>query len=299
MRCLRLPFTFDPEKLRADLALVRDDEWIPHVQRRHYEGLWSGAALRSLGGSRDNLVPEARDGQRFADTALLARCPYFRAVLAHFRCPLNAVRLLRLQAGSAIAEHVDHALDFEDGEVRIHIPIVTSDGVRFILDGSRLVLAPGECWYTNVNLPHAVENTGTVDRIHLVLDCVVDDWLHQLFASTPAPHFPNHTATVRGVTGSSLAVLPVFAAVAQELAAAGAPVTFRSEGATLILNWAGIYSWQIRLRLPASVDIASDWSAELESSPDLHGEHRGDFVAVMDAIRREFPRIEVHAAGAT
>jgi hypothetical protein len=37
----------------------------------------------------------------------------------------------------------------------------------------------GECWYLNFNLPHRVKNSGTADRIHLVIDCVVNDWLLQ------------------------------------------------------------------------------------------------------------------------
>jgi hypothetical protein len=37
----------------------------------------------------------------FADTPTLAACPYFRAVLATFACPLQAVRLMRLAAGSS------------------------------------------------------------------------------------------------------------------------------------------------------------------------------------------------------
>jgi hypothetical protein len=43
-------------------------------------------------------------------------------------------------------------------------------------------MAEGECWYLNVNQPHRVENRGSADRVHLVLDCVVDEWLRALFA---------------------------------------------------------------------------------------------------------------------
>ena len=145
MRCLQLPYRFDPARLVADLALVAAAEWIPHMNRQHYDGRWSAAALRSIGGTAENINPDSPDLAAFRDTALLARCPYFREVLATFRCPLMAVRLLRLHTGSNIAEHIDGALDFEDGEVRLHIPIVTSEGVKFILDGARLVMAPGEC----------------------------------------------------------------------------------------------------------------------------------------------------------
>ena len=48
-------------------------------------------------------------------------------------------------------------------------------------------MAEGECWYVNVNLKHWVENQSATDRIHLVIDCVVDDWLAGCFsAAAPA-----------------------------------------------------------------------------------------------------------------
>ncbi|HBR53656.1 MAG TPA: aspartyl/asparaginyl beta-hydroxylase domain-containing protein, partial [Flavobacteriaceae bacterium] len=37
--------------------------------------------------------------------------------------------------------------------------------------------------YTNVNLPHSVTNTGSTNRVHLVLDCIRNEWSDKLFAS--------------------------------------------------------------------------------------------------------------------
>jgi hypothetical protein len=286
MRCLQLPFRFDPARLRADLAAVHESEWIPHINRRHYDGEWSGAALRSVAGAAKNLVPEARGDESFADTALLGRCAYFREVLSAFRCPLLAVRLLKLHPQSRVAEHVDHALDFEDGEVRLHVPVVTSEAVHFYLDGARLIMWPGECWYTNVNLPHSVENRGPEPRVHLVLDCRVDPWLRELFAATPRPPADHYAATVRFPGHCPApALLALFATIAGDRAAAtGARVTFRSEGATLVLQWSGAHAWQLRLRLPTSGTVA-----EIESSPAGDGAHRADFAALVDALRTRFP----------
>jgi len=103
-------------------------------------------------------------------------------VLALLHCPLTAVRLLRLKAGSSIREHSDYRLGYEDGEVRLHIPVVTNPDVNFFLAGQRLSMQEGECWYLNVNLPHRVDNQSTTDRIHLVIDCVVNDWLAEFFS---------------------------------------------------------------------------------------------------------------------
>lgn len=74
-------------------------------------------------------------------------------------------------------------MGYEDGNFRLHVPIVTNADVQFILDGDKLVMLPGECWYTNVNYIHSVKNAGDEDRIHLVIDCSRNKWSDQLFFS--------------------------------------------------------------------------------------------------------------------
>ncbi len=176
----QFPFRFDPIRLKADLERISPDEWVPHFNTNIYEGEWSGVALRSIAGHALQLYPDPTATGSFTDTALLARCPSYQEVLATFRCPLTSVRLLRLKARSSIREHRDYKLGWEDGEMRIHIPIVTNPAVAFFVNGERVPMQEGETWYVNVNLPHRVDNESDTDRIHLVVDCVVNDWLTSL-----------------------------------------------------------------------------------------------------------------------
>jgi hypothetical protein len=178
---LQFPFHFDVEQLKGDLAKVLPGEWAPHYNDRDYGGIWRGVALRSATGSSTHLLAMPGGGSNFYDTAALHRCSYFREVLSVFRCPLKSVRLLGLAPGSYIREHSDQALDYEDGEIRIHVPILTNPGVEFYLAGERLQLDEGCCYYVNVNLPHRVNNRGSAERIHLVIDAEVNGWVHQLF----------------------------------------------------------------------------------------------------------------------
>ncbi len=150
-----------------------------------YEGDWSAAPLQSIGGEMGQIFPDP-EATNFEPTELLGRLPYLREVLDTFECPLLAVRFLRLKAGSRIREHRDYKLALEDGEIRIHIPVHTNDEVDFRLNGKRLTLREGECWYVNTSLPHSVVNGGMADRIHLVLDCQVNEWLRSLFPAESA-----------------------------------------------------------------------------------------------------------------
>jgi hypothetical protein len=178
---LKFPFHFDPASLKRDLAAARPEDWAPHYNASDYGGQWRGAALRSATGASADLTAGQRTAAQFRDTPLLARCPYFREALAALECPLKAVRLLSLAPGSFIREHTDHALDFEDGEIRIHIPVETNPDVEFYVSGERLLLEEGGCYYVNVNLPHRVNNRGQRDRVHLVIDAEVNDWVRALF----------------------------------------------------------------------------------------------------------------------
>ena len=179
---LRLPLSFDPVRLERDLEALSGVAWIEHFVKQNYDGDWSVIPLRGVAGATHPVMmiyanPTATE---FADTPMLAPCPYFREVLAAFACELQCVRLMRLTPGSVIKEHDDGDLDAANGVARIHIPVTTNAGVEFELNRRRIVMAPGSAWYLRLSDPHRVANKGTTDRVHLVIDAVVNDWLTDL-----------------------------------------------------------------------------------------------------------------------
>ena len=176
----KLPFNFDPEALRSDLDRIAPDEWVTHFNQDYFEGEWSGVALRSNGGDSRQLYSRPASEFSFTDTPILQRCSYVRELLTQFQCALQSVRFLKLAAGSQIREHRDYDLGVKEGQLRLHIPITTNPEVQFFLDAHRLELKAGECWYLDLSLPHWVENRGATDRVHLVIDCELNDWLRDL-----------------------------------------------------------------------------------------------------------------------
>lgn len=186
---VRLPLSFDNAALAAEAASLPSEVWVAHFNKDVYEGEWTGVALRSVGGRGAQLYPDPAAAAPFADTEMLDRCPAHRVALAQFKCPVMAVRLLALAPGAVIREHRDYRLGWEDGEIRVHVAVVTDDDVEFVLDGRPIELRPGEAWYLNLDLPHRVSNRSTRTRIHLVVDCKVDEWLTDLMvqATRQAP----------------------------------------------------------------------------------------------------------------
>jgi quercetin dioxygenase-like cupin family protein len=185
MKALRLPLDFSPAQLAADLGQVGDGDWTLHFNRSYFEGEWSGVSLRSTSGKATELYPDPTNSE-YRDTELLTRTPYFREVLNTFRCSLLAVRLLRLEPGSRIHEHRDYNLSIEDGEFRVHVPVQTNPELVFMLAGEQVIMPTGTAWYLNVNHPHSVHNGGSSPRVHLVLDCVVNEWVLDLVACAKA-----------------------------------------------------------------------------------------------------------------
>ncbi len=189
MNIVRLPFVFDPPALKADLARIRPEEWIRHFNNLIFEGDWSGVALRSVGGASGTLYSGLDTRSAVENTPILDRCPYLCQTLETFQCPLQSARLLKLEPRSHIHKHSDPFLGYADGEVRMHIPIQTDAEVRFYLEGERVVMQEGECWYLNLSRPHWVDNFSDIARVHLVIDCEVNDWL--------TAHFPAGMPEIR------------------------------------------------------------------------------------------------------
>ena len=171
----QLALRYDAKRLHADLALVKDDEWVAHYETRDFEGGWSGVALRALGGQIGNLRAMPMAMPLYEPTALMERCCYFAEILNSFPLEIGAARLLRLDVGSRILPHHDVGLGMN--EVRLHIPVQTDPRVEFFLENERVVLREGECWFLDLGRTHSVYNGADKARVHLVLDCAPSEWL--------------------------------------------------------------------------------------------------------------------------
>ncbi|TDW96094.1 aspartyl/asparaginyl beta-hydroxylase domain-containing protein [Dinghuibacter silviterrae] len=181
VRFARLPVTLPLATLQAEVAAL-PSVWKAHFNTAHYQGDWTVLSLRAPGGNPGHVVADALGQAPFADTPLMAHTPVLRAFLDSLPFPLWSVRLLRLAPGALIKEHRDNDLSVEQGEVRLHFPLFTHEAVEFVVDGERVPMRAGDCWYINANLPHRVSNPGPTDRIHLVVDGPVTPELQELFA---------------------------------------------------------------------------------------------------------------------
>jgi hypothetical protein len=181
VRSIKFPIVFDVEKLQNDLGKIINKNWIDHYNTNDYSGKWNSIALMSQNGKSDSIYALPVTNEKLIATEVLNSCAYFKEILDGFLFEKTAVRLLQLAVGAEIKPHSDHCLGYEDGSFRLHIPIITNSDVEFVLDGTRLIMNEGECWYIDANFIHSVANRGTQDRIHLVIDGVRNEWTDAMF----------------------------------------------------------------------------------------------------------------------
>lgn len=184
----RLPVTVDLPLLLQALATIEHKAWRGHFNTAYFAGDWSGVALISAADALTELSPGSADP--------VQRAPWlndyrWRQALRDLPLEIVSARLLRLGPGAQIHEHRDYDLEGPDADLRLHIPLLSPPAVDFWLDGQRMPMAAGECWFLDLARPHRVDNRDSTARIHLVLDCRPAPWLEQMIVdglpSTPQP----------------------------------------------------------------------------------------------------------------
>lgn len=184
----RLPVTVNLPLLLQALEAIADDTWRSHFNAEYFSGDWSGVALISAADALTELSP--------GRGAPLQRAPWlrderWRQGLRNLSLDIVSARLLRLGPGGQIHEHRDYDLDGPQADLRLHIPLLSPPHVDFWLDGQRMPMQAGECWFLDLARRHRVDNRDTSARVHLVLDCRPGAWLEQMISdglhSTPEP----------------------------------------------------------------------------------------------------------------
>lgn len=77
----------------------------------------------------------------------------------------------KLKVNGRIRPHHDSLRSFRMGH-RIHVPITTNPGVRFIIEGKPYAFEVGRAYELNNQMKHSVMNMGKEDRIFFIFDYV-------------------------------------------------------------------------------------------------------------------------------
>lgn len=177
---LRLPWRFDAEALSNEVTGLSDDDWLAHPS-----GLPGNSAVPLV--SVNGEMNHAFDGAMKA-TRVLSSSVYLNQTVASFNEVVARSRLMRLEPGAEVTEHVDFNYHWVS-RVRIHVPIITDPGVVFYCGDESVHMGAGESWLFDSWRRHRVVNASNVRRVHLVIDLAGSSrfWQTVRQAETMAP----------------------------------------------------------------------------------------------------------------
>lgn len=169
---IQLPLQFDAARLAEEMNALGPHGWREHPS--NYPGNFSLPLIAVDGDpGNDEIAGPMRP------TPWLERCPYFTQVLVRLGAVWGRTRLMKLAGGAEVSPHVDTNYYWRE-HMRVHVPITTQPGVRFLCGDAEVHMAAGECWIFDTWRPHRVINVPDHERVHLVADTVGGDPFWQI-----------------------------------------------------------------------------------------------------------------------
>ena len=183
----RVKTELDLKALQYEIDSLADEQWLGHVNTRGYSGEWSVLPLRCAS-VHANAHPILQGfsldaATEWVDLPHLESSPYLSSWIHQLECSVKSVRLMRLAPGSTIKPHRDNGLEWEGPDARLHLCVFSNPDVVFKVNHKIAPMAEGEFWYINAGELHEVINKGNTDRIHIVIDCEMNDWLKAQFVN--------------------------------------------------------------------------------------------------------------------
>jgi hypothetical protein len=173
------------------VAIPTIDQMVRELQQANLDAIWQepyseyGSAglkivtLLNSTGKQDNF--DYHDCIMPLPTPILDSLPAYRAFLAEGGLKIMGARLLRLEPGAFLHEHRDFVYLEPRPRYRLHLPLVTNSKAFICIPGKNIHFQRGFLWKLNPkDTPHSACNFGDRPRIHLLLDCYLNDALAAL-----------------------------------------------------------------------------------------------------------------------
>ncbi|HEX5488139.1 MAG TPA: sulfotransferase [Rhodanobacteraceae bacterium] len=192
---LQLPVRFDAGRLRAEMLALGDEAWREHPSK--YPGNYSLPLIAVDGDSDSDEVAGP-----MLPTPYLTCCPYLMRVLERLGAVWGRTRLMKLAGGAEVTPHVDINYYWRE-HIRVHVPIQTTPGVRFVCGDAEVNMQAGECWIFDTWRPHRVINAAADERVHLVADTIGGDGFWRIADRARVPGQPASPWPVEDFTPDS------------------------------------------------------------------------------------------------
>lgn len=96
-----------------------------------------------------------------------------------------------LDPGACLHPHRDLTGATLNNRIRFHVPVITNPKVEFIVDGDRIVMEHGDLWCLDTSYVHSVKNAGDDTRVHIIVECDINDKIRSRLPSGILPVLHN------------------------------------------------------------------------------------------------------------
>lgn len=172
----RVDMTFDSEKLAQEVQnlfkVLGGPGW----------GQYGGSAARGKWKTvqlvgKDGLMHPDTPGQPYAATEAWPHAgELIHSMLGPLLPALHRVRLSTVEPNDVIMWHDDRDATVR---VRMHVPIFADGGAGIVIGPRAIVMAPGEVWVGDFDIPHHVVHHGSRPRTTLLVDIGGDEAILQ------------------------------------------------------------------------------------------------------------------------
>ena len=173
--CVKLPISFEIEKLINDFQSISPDLWGSRGGRVGVHVQAEAVFLRGFAPAEGDLPIE--------DRPVLETLPYAKQLI-HQLLGAQPLRCLfaKLKANGQVPLHIDNGEYFEK-TIRIHFPVVTNTKAKMYVGGEEFSMQVGEIWAINNCAVHGVINAHESEaRTHLICDYLPSESLLQLLS---------------------------------------------------------------------------------------------------------------------
>ena len=211
---------FHPQPKKADLLSIKkvcdvNAHLIKQIEKKltflpeftnHYSNYnkgksWSALSLRGYSSDPSFITKPSEMNDKWKeensqqvflmqDTALYDMFPEVRELLKSFDSEIHRIRFMKLSPGGGeLQRHTDQVDSDSGGSIgklaRLHFPIKTNSDVKFTVwnlnaEPETVNMNVGECWFLDTRKPHKAINGGNEERIHLVVDVLVNEQIEEM-----------------------------------------------------------------------------------------------------------------------
>ena len=192
---------FSGEVLRIKQK-IKNLSWKNHWSNYNEGESWSAVSLRGFGGKIDFLADPFEMPKKWrkenpekmswtiSDTPMMKMFPEVKRILDILPGDKQRVRFMKLSpGGGTLGRHTDKMIKSFvmkiGGVARLHIPITTNPKVKFRVWGIYgfpfiCKMKKGSLYFLNIWAPHEATNKGKRERVHLVIDVVIDSEFYKV-----------------------------------------------------------------------------------------------------------------------